>query len=43
LDQRDDIDGELLSEFLVGAITRIIQRLEDELGRLIIVVDKVYK
>jgi hypothetical protein len=43
LDRRDDIDEELLSEFLVGAITRIIQRLEDDLGRLIVVVDKVYR
>jgi hypothetical protein len=44
LDQRHDVDEELLSHFIIGGITRIVQRLEDdELDGLIDAPNEVYR
>jgi hypothetical protein len=44
LGQRHDVDEELLSDFIISGITRIVHILEDdELGGLMEALDKIYR
>jgi hypothetical protein len=44
LDKRHDIDSKVFSNFIIGGITRIVQRLDDdELGELIDAPNEIYR
>jgi hypothetical protein len=44
LDKRHDTDSKLLSDFIIGGITMIVQRLDDdELGELMDAPNEIYR